>query len=341
MHVLNEETQIRKMFLGFARGVVCPIMRDLGATRAGNPHNVIDRLDDGLKSGYVLISDERHASKRNFLNLHEVWRSPGDGPQYGNWKISTQPDGSREYQTFTNGTNKELPIDLRREVSEGHDTTTEHVLELSTSVTSTTTISAQYGGVEAEESLEVSAGVDDTESKAQTTLTGIESEIAPHLEIPPFEKWDVSYQPVIVHATRDINGPCIYDFSFTLDFEDWAYHAYCGEMVWGRNRAGNTNFVGGKHGKSRVPFDNVDHFLKFLYGEDYRWARDKKGAPLMKNFLKRCSHASRAAVHWLEDASNRTVVLKDVEHDRSEDAIDVVIESQGSTKPAQEDGATE
>ena len=333
MQQLNEETQIRKLLLAFAAIAVSPIMRDLGATRAGNPHKIVDRLDDGLKSGYVLISDERNAAKRNSFVPHEIWRSPGDGPHFGDWEISTSPDGSREYQNFQNATPQTLPIDLRREVSEGHTKETEHVLELSASVTASATVTAQYAGAEVSATTSATAGTKDSEKKAESDLEGIESEISPHLNIPPFEQWAVSYQPVIVHAKRTIDGPCIYDFAFTLDFEDWAYDAYSGRLLWGHNRAGKTNFVGGRHGKSRIPFDNIEHFLKFLYGQDYRWARDAHGKPLMADFLKRCSHQSRAAVHWLEDESKRTVTLKDVEHDRSEDAIDVRIETQGSIKP--------
>ena len=325
MRALNEEAEIRRIVLQAARRCFTHVMRQWGATRAGNPKHVVDRLDPGLQGGYVAISGHREASKRNGLTLQETFWGPAQTqPIISPWHSSSEPNGTRQIKTIANFDDDPLPIDLRKELSEEITESFEIAVGLSTSVTSETT--AEGGGAFGGVSTSFSATLETTlntnrEAGSANTLT---EESTAHLIVPPHRKQTFSYQPVIVHSERTIEGPRYLDFAFQLDFEDWAFDAYCGQMVWDK-RAGQTNVVGGRHGKSRMDFENIQHFLDCCHGLDYRWARDRQGAPKLLDFLNRCGRQAREGVKWLEDPANRMITERAIEHQRSEDAEEIEI----------------
>ena len=326
MRALNEEAEIRRIVLQAARHCFTHVMRQWGATRAGNPRHVVDRLDPGLRGGHVAISRHREASKSNGLVLRETFWGPAQTqPIISPWRSTSEPNGTRQVKIIENFSGEPLPIDLRKELSEEITEQFEIAVGLSTSATSTTTAEGggAFGGVSQEFSLTLETTLNtNKETGSANTLT---EESAAHLTVPPGRKQTFSYQPVIVHSERTIEGPRFLDFSFQLDFEDWAFEAFCGGMVWDR-RAGETNVVGGRHGKSRMDFESVQHFLDCCHGLDYRWARDAHGAPKLRDFLRSCGRQAREGVEWLEDPANRMITEKAIEHQRSEDAEEIELD---------------
>ena len=326
MRALNEEAEIRRIVLDAARHCFTRVMRDWGATRAGNPGHVVDRLDPGLRGGYVQISAHREASKSNGLVLGETFWGPAKTqPIISPWRSTSEPNGTRQIKIIENFSSEPLPIDLRKELSEEITESFEIAVGLRTEATSTTTAEGggAFGGVSQEFSLTLETTLNtNAATGSANTLT---EESAAHLTVPPGRKQTFSYQPVIVHSERTIEGPRYLDFAFTLDFEDWAFDAYQGGMVWDR-RAGQTNVAGGRHGKSRMNFENVQHFLDCCHGLDYRWARDAHGAPRLRDFLLRCSRQSNQGIEWLADERNRMVTEKAIEHQRSDDAEEIELE---------------
>ena len=272
---------------------IADIMQALGAWEAGPEHRIMASQGNPIAPRVeILISnlknrDRKHDKrKRCGVIFGEFRYGSGSDIVWGSASVSSDPTANDDMQseTLENRLDKVVPpTPVTRTITIENSISRSYAKEVSVEVTSTTSASGSYMGVEVSQEIALKTGFTASETEGMEASRSNEKVVAATIpELDPHEAiiMSVAKRRTVTVTPYTVDGHL--EGYVSLNFPDWA----------------SSKYVGGKI--RDASFESWRAFLQFLEGYDVRY-------PHMRTFIDECPAKVYRAIEWLRDPKNRTI----------------------------------